>query len=106
MSRRVLNNMLMRETNVAVRQRQEAIMRRNHNILLLLFIGGGYIVFRNILSFGQGLAVAAIFLAWHGYLENYLHRYEEHTNDLIRGSVKAKPAAKKAPAKKAKAKKK
>lgn len=103
MSCKILRNLIMKEQNIDVRKRQESIMRRNHNILLILFIGGGYIVFRNLLTYGQGLFVAAIFLAWYGYLENYLHRYEEHTNALIKGTT-TKPVEKKAAPKKVKAK--
>ena len=96
MSCKVLRERIMREQNVEVRKRQEMIMRRNHNILLLLFVGGGYLVFRSLVTYAQGIFMAAIFLAWYGYMENYLHRYEQYTNELIKGA--------KAPAKKAAAK--
>lgn len=94
MSCKVLRDKIMRESNVEIRKRQENVMRRNHTILLALFLGGGYLVFRPLLTYAQGIFVAAIFLAWYGYLENYLHRYEEHTNVLI-AEMKT-PAKKKA----------
>lgn len=91
----------MREKNIDVRERQEKIMRRNHNMLIILFLGGGYLVFKPLISYAQGLVVATIFLAWYGYMESYLHRYEQYTNELIKGT-KAKPTVKKVAKKKAK----
>jgi len=88
MSCKVLRNRIMREQNIEIRKRKESIMRRNHTYTLGLFLGGGYLVFRNLFSYAEGLFVVAIFLAWYGYLENYLHRYEEYTNQLIRDSSK------------------
>ncbi|MBN1175535.1 hypothetical protein JXA48_02745 [Candidatus Woesearchaeota archaeon] len=100
MSCKVLRERIMRESNIEIRKRQESIMRRNHTILLILFLGGGYLVFRSLLTYAQGIFVAAIFLAWYGYLENYLHRYEEHTNALIKGVKGVEAATKVAKSKK------
>lgn len=107
MSCKVLKERIMREKNILVRQRQEKIMRRNHNMLLVLFLGGGYLVFKNILMYAEGLFMATIFLAWYGYLENYLHRYEQYTNELIKGAttMPVEKAKKAAPKKSSKSKK-
>lgn len=94
---KALKERISQEKNIAVRERHEQTLRRNYHILLVLFLGGGYLIFRNFFTLEQGLFVIAIFLAWYGFLENVLHRYAEYTDELIRARD-----GKKAPAKKKK----
>ncbi|MCF7798827.1 hypothetical protein K9M74_02905 [Candidatus Woesearchaeota archaeon] len=92
---KALKERISREKNIAVRERHEQTLRRNYNILLILFLGGGYLVFRNFFNIVEGLFISAIFLAWYGFLENVLHRYADYTDELIRaqdGSKKSAPA--------------
>lgn len=81
---RLLKERISQEKNIAVRERHELTLRRNYHILLVLFLGGGYLIFRNFFTLEQGLFVVAIFLAWYGFLENVLHRYADYTDQLIR----------------------
>ncbi len=82
--RKVLRQQIQREKNIHVRERHENTIRRNYNIMLVLFLGGGYLLFRNFMTFEQGLFLIAIFLAWYGFLENTHSRYSEYTDELIR----------------------
>jgi len=85
---KLLKERLQQEKNIHVRERHEQTIRRNYNILLILFLGGGYLIFRNIFTMEQGLFIVAIFLAWYGFLENVQHRYAEYTDELIRAQDK------------------
>ncbi len=38
---RLLNERIQKEKNITVRERHEQTIRRNYNILLALFLGGG-----------------------------------------------------------------
>ncbi len=85
---RLLKERIQKEKNITVRERHEQTIRRNYNLLLILFLGGGYLVFRNFFTMEQGLFVVAIFLAWYGFLENVQHRYSDYTDELIKARDK------------------
>ena len=86
-----LKKVVESEKNIKIRERHEQTMKRNYNIFLILFLGGGYLVCRNLLTFNEGIILAMVFLAWYGFLESVQAKYSQYTDGLIRkGALKGK----------------
>lgn len=79
-----LKQIIEQEKNIAIRERHEKTIQRNYTIMLILFLGGGYLIGRQFLDFLTGSIIAALFLIIYIMLEDVQEKYAKYTDELIR----------------------